>query len=418
MHVYINIYVYNQVHQLSNTYTEVQMHQICTLLHQCTNLKFQIMKVEENIKNQIQERAAEVLATYGVELRPKGGSLIGCCPFHDDKEPSFSVRLNGNKAGQWTCFACGCKGRDIFSFVAQIEGLDIRKDFPKVAQLSAAACGLSYLLDANAPNVQVHLDAPKCTNAPMHQEKQEPPRYFNIEAEAMAQELEQTNLFKYLCGVWPPAEVKRVMTDYKVGRGHFINAPQTKFNASDDWVMNPNPCKIQNSQASSAFPSIDTLGNVHAVKIIPYPIADHRRIKDADPDRAKLYWIKPPQNSGAYFGTHLLPLYPNKPIAIVESEKTAIIGTLFNPSYVWIATAGATNLEASRSEVAALTERELYIFPDTDHAEEWKEAAAQLTAAGFKVTFRDEVMGLFPPESKLDIADIIIWEMERSVKDD
>lgn len=368
------------------------------------------MKIEDTALRAIQDRAAEVFRAYGVELHQKGGSLIGRCPFHEDTKPSFAVRLSGSKAGQWSCFACDHKGRDIFSFVAQMEGLNTASDFPQVVRKAAAACGLSYLIGDNKqtePTTRLHQPAP---TAPRHKE---PPRYFNAEAEAMAAELEQTNLYKFLCRIWEAAEVRRVMGAYKVGRGHFINAPKSRFNASDDWSMNPQPCRLQNSLASNSFPSIDTAGNIHAVKIIPYPATDHHRIKEAQPDKATLYWIKPEQNKGAYFGTHLLPLYPAKPVAIVESEKSAIVGTLFAPAYVWIATAGATNLQANRPEMEALAGRELHIYPDTDHAEEWRAATAQLTAAGYRAIFRDEVMKLFPAESKIDIADVIIWEMER-----
>ena len=33
-----------------------------------------------------------------------GSQLNGLCPFHDDRESSFSVNL---QTGQYTCFACG-----------------------------------------------------------------------------------------------------------------------------------------------------------------------------------------------------------------------------------------------------------------------------------------------------------------------
>lgn len=367
------------------------------------------MKIEDTALKAIQDRAAEVFRAYGVELHQKGGSLIGRCPFHEDTKPSFAVRLSGSKAGQWSCFACNHKGRDIFSFVAQMEGLNTASDFPQVVRKAAAACGLSYLIgDKEQPEPTARLHQPTLT-AP---KPQEPPRYFNAEAEAMAAELEQTNLFKFLCRLWEAAEVRRVMEAYKVGRGHFINAPRSRFNTSDEWSMNPQPCRLQNSLASNSFPSIDTAGNCHAIKIIPYPATDHHRIQDAQPDKAKLYWIKPEQNPGAYFGTHLLPQYPAAPVAVVESEKSALIGCLFCPAYVWIATQTLSNFKPCR-EMEALAGRELHIFPDTDGMELWRAKAAALTSAGYDIKFRDEVMKLFPAESKLDIADFIIMEQER-----
>lgn len=376
------------------------------------------MRIEDTALKAIQDRAAEVFRAYGVELHQKGGSLVGRCPFHEDTKPSFAVRLSGSKAGQWSCFACDHKGRDIFSFVAQMEGLNTASDFPQVVRKAAAACGLSYRdneqgnkdeqkQEQTEPTARLHQPAPTAPRP------QEPPRYFNAEAEAMAAELEQTNLYKFLCRLWEAAEVRRVMEAYKVGRGHFINAPKSRFNASDDWSMNPQPCRLQNSLASNSFPSIDTAGNCHAVKIAPYPSTDHHRIKDAQPDKAPFYWIKPEQNKGAYFGTHLLPLRPTAPVAVVESEKTALIGSLFAPAYVWIATQSKGLLSPESASVEVLKGRELHLFPDADGLQAWSEIAAQLRAQGFAVIFRDEVIKLLPAESKADIADVIIWEMER-----
>lgn len=362
------------------------------------------MKFSQNSLNEIQARAAEVFSHYGVALQKGGKSYLGLCPFHQDHKPSFAVRLDGAKAGQWKCFACGAKGRDIFSFVAQMEGLNTDSDFPEVVRRAAAACGLSHIIDDTLA-VEVAPGATQVSariehTAPMHQA---PPRYLTAEADAMAAEVEQTGLYKYLCGLWPAVEVAEVMRAYKVGRGHYLTA-------ADGWSMNPAPCKLQGSTFCSAFPSIDGAGNVHAVKIIPYPSTDHHRLKGKM--GAQLYWFKPEQNPGAYFGAHLLPLHPDKPVAVVESEKSAIVGTLFAPAYVWVAVAGATNLHPQRSEMAALAGRELHLFPDADKVAEWRALADQLNAAGYSVKFRAEVISLLPPECKLDIADLMIKEKE------
>lgn len=60
----------------------------------------------------------EVVSDY-VSLKKKGQNLWACCPFHDEKSPSFSVAPN---KGIYKCFGCG-KGGDAISFVMEIEGL-------------------------------------------------------------------------------------------------------------------------------------------------------------------------------------------------------------------------------------------------------------------------------------------------------
>lgn len=61
---------------------------------------------------------AAVMAGYGVELKPKGKSLVGHCPFHDDEKPSLSVT-----GKLWQCFGCQAAG-DVLSFLQLKEKVD------------------------------------------------------------------------------------------------------------------------------------------------------------------------------------------------------------------------------------------------------------------------------------------------------
>ena len=54
-----------------------------------------------------------------VTLKKKGVNWEACCPFHDEKSPSFKV--NPVK-GIYKCFGCG-KGGDVISFVMDIESM-------------------------------------------------------------------------------------------------------------------------------------------------------------------------------------------------------------------------------------------------------------------------------------------------------
>ncbi|MEM5782479.1 MAG: CHC2 zinc finger domain-containing protein [Candidatus Aenigmatarchaeota archaeon] len=49
----------------------------------------------------------DILQSANVKkIKITSNGFTGCCPFHDDKDPSFSM----NKEGLWICFACGAKG--------------------------------------------------------------------------------------------------------------------------------------------------------------------------------------------------------------------------------------------------------------------------------------------------------------------
>lgn len=76
-------------------------------------------------------RLSEVVAPH-VTLRRAGRGMVGLCPFHGEKTPSFNVN---DDTGRYMCFGCGAKG-DVFTFVQQIEHLDF---VGSVERLAASA---------------------------------------------------------------------------------------------------------------------------------------------------------------------------------------------------------------------------------------------------------------------------------------
>ena len=77
----------------------------------------------EDVTAQIKDRLdiVDVVSQY-VILKKKGQHHWGCCPFHKEKTPSFSV----NPArGIFKCFGCGESG-DVISFTEKYFNLDFR----------------------------------------------------------------------------------------------------------------------------------------------------------------------------------------------------------------------------------------------------------------------------------------------------
>ncbi len=80
---------------------------------------------------QIKERLniQDIIAPY-VKLHRAGKSLVGLCPFHKEKSPSFHV---SSERGSWHCFGCGLGG-DGFSFIEKIEGVDFKEALKMLAE--------------------------------------------------------------------------------------------------------------------------------------------------------------------------------------------------------------------------------------------------------------------------------------------
>lgn len=80
---------------------------------------------EIKVKNDI----VDVISSY-VSLRRRGRNLVGLCPFHSEKTPSFNVYP---LSSSFYCFGCGCGG-DIITFVEKIENLDYLEAVKFLAQ--------------------------------------------------------------------------------------------------------------------------------------------------------------------------------------------------------------------------------------------------------------------------------------------
>jgi DNA primase catalytic core len=64
----------------------------------------------------------------GVKLRKNGKGYKGCCPFHEETKPSFSVNPEQNL---WNCFGCGTGG-DVIRFVELTDGVDFKEAVHKL----------------------------------------------------------------------------------------------------------------------------------------------------------------------------------------------------------------------------------------------------------------------------------------------
>lgn len=59
------------------------------------------------------------------KLKPRGREWIGCCPFHQDRTPSFTLWQPAGQHWRGHCFGCGWQG-DVLDLVRQAYGLSLR----------------------------------------------------------------------------------------------------------------------------------------------------------------------------------------------------------------------------------------------------------------------------------------------------
>ena len=109
----------------------------------------------------------------------------------------------------------------------------------------------------------------------------------------------------------------------------------------------------------------------------------------------------------------MLNVYPDKVVVLVESEKSAVIGSAIFPGYVWLATGGKSQLREEKLRV--LTRRTVLLFPDADGYAEWKQRTGSMGYC--KTVVSDIIEKNATPEQKaahIDIADWIVFQIRES----
>jgi DNA primase len=93
------------------------------------------MNITEDIKRQILSRT-DIVEIIGeaIDLRRKGRSFVGLCPFHNDTHPSMNVNPD---LGIYKCFSCGAGG-DVISFLINYH----RLSYVEAMQLLAKRAGI------------------------------------------------------------------------------------------------------------------------------------------------------------------------------------------------------------------------------------------------------------------------------------
>jgi hypothetical protein len=199
-----------------------------------------------------------------------------------------------------------------------------------------------------------------------------------------------STLARYLWGLLPKSEIRRVWCDY------VVSAARDK---------------------SVVFWQIDYEGHVRTGKVMKYDhetglhIEDDQGIRWAHSELIRRGHLPESFNfSQCLFGEHLLQRDIDKDVVLVESEKTALIGSALFPQYVWLATGGKSQMSAEKMRV--LVGRRVVAFPDVDGFQEWKRKAAELSGFGINISVSDVLERKATPEERQRKIGIADWMLD------
>lgn len=168
---------------------------------------------------------------------------------------------------------------------------------------------------------------------------------------------------------------------------------------------------------AAVFWQIDINGNVRAGKIMGYDAKTGHRIKHPF---NQVSWVHSAKKildfhmKQCLFGEHLLAETSSsaKTVAIVESEKTALVAAHFIPDFIWLATGGMHGCFNSET-MQVLRGREVILFPDLKATEEWRRKLPMLQSVCKRATCSDLLEKMATDEQRnqgLDIADFLLSE--------
>jgi len=137
---------------------------------------------------------------------------------------------------------------------------------------------------------------------------------------------------------------------------------------------------------ATAFWQLDFEGRPRQCKVMQYDPITGKRVKDGGRSfiafMGKQIMGNPDANlQQCFFGEFILALFPLYPVAIVESEKTAMYCAHYFPNYVWLATGGKQGCRwTDKAVLAPLQGRTIVLFPDLKATADWKQKAAKVAA--------------------------------------
>jgi len=193
----------------------------------------------------------------------------------------------------------------------------------------------------------------------------------------------ENNFIQFLKTLFSETKVKEIIKKYLIG-------------TSKHW------------QGATVFWQIDNYENIRYGKIMLYD-TNGKRKKDKNEvyisNVRSVLKLKNFNLKQCLFGLHLINETNSKTIAIVESEKTAIIMSLFKPEYVWLATGSKQGFKYEF--LKELKNYNIIAFPDKSEYDDWFSKAIDLISLGFSIKISEWLENINVSKGT-DLADIYI----------
>ena len=212
-----------------------------------------------------------------------------------------------------------------------------------------------------------------------------PTDYHSVELMKKSFKNEKNNFVNFLKSKFDPVKVEAIAARYNIG-------------SSKHW------------NGATIFWQTDEFNRVRYGKVMLYNLKSGKRVKEPFSHFTTVHKLLKTNNFNhkqCLYGLHLLK-DNNKPVAIVESEKTAVIMAVMDDSFLWLATGGKGNF--SHQILEPLKGKKVTAFPDCGETL-WDEISNRLNQTGFSITVNKILEDENYPKG-YDLADVIIDELD------
>ena len=207
----------------------------------------------------------------------------------------------------------------------------------------------------------------------------------------------QNNFVQFLRTIFSDAQVKEVILKYLIGTSKYWNGATIFWQIDNDEKVRHGKIMLFNPETGKRVKDQNGNGFINSVRSV-------LKLKDFNLNQC-------------LFGLHLINETNTKTIALVESEKTAVLMSVFKPEYTWLSTGSKGGLK--HEFLKPIKQYKIVAFPDKSEYKDWLDKATELNGFGFNIVVNDWLEQQSNYVDGTDLADVYINEkttIEQSIK--
>ena len=207
----------------------------------------------------------------------------------------------------------------------------------------------------------------------------------------------QNTFVQFLRTIFSDAQVKEVILKYLIGTSKLWEGATVFWQIDNNEKIRHGKIMLLNPYTGKRVKNSEGKGFINSVRSV-------LKLKEFNLNQC-------------LFGLHLINETNTKTIALVESEKTAVLMSVFKPEYTWLSTGSKGGLK--HEFLKPIKQYKIVAFPDKSEYKDWLDKATELNGFGFNIVVNDWLEQQSNYVDGTDLADVYINEkttIEQSIK--